>query len=134
MKAKPKPPLMKAIIEPIFQAIPVITVFARVILLGPLEGLLGMGPEMALAGGFALPGAAGGVGAVPPPPGGESYITNAPVTHSATSTSRTVVDRRVGPINIIIQGGDPGNIRRELEKFFEDLAAQSEGIEGVEIG
>ena len=80
-----------------------------------------------------LPGAAGGIGAVPPPSGSESYITNAPVTHNATTTSKTMVDRRVGSVNIIIQGGDPRNIRRELEKFFEDLAAQSEGIEGVEI-
>ena len=39
----------------------------------------------------------------------------------------------MGPVNIIIQGGDPRNIRCELEKFFEDLAAQGEGIEGVEV-
>jgi hypothetical protein len=129
---EPKTPLLKAIIEPIFQAIPVITVFARVILLEPLEGLLEMSPEMAMVGGYALPGPSGG-GIIPPPAGNESYITNAPVTKSAASTSNTRVDRRVGPVNIIIQGGDPRNIHRELEKFFEDLAAQGEGIEGVEV-
>jgi phage-related protein len=129
---EPKPPLMKAIIEPIFQAIPVITVFAKVVFLEPLEGLIGTGPEMAIAGGYALPGLSVG-GIIPPPGSNESYITNAPVTKSAVSTSNTRVDRRVGPVNIIIQGGDPRNVRRELEKFFEDLSAQGEGIEGVEV-
>jgi len=130
---EPKTLLMKAIIEPIFQTIPVISVFAKVVFLEPLEGLLDAGPELAVAGGFYLPGVVNGAGIITPPAGGESYITNAPVTNSAASTSNTRVDRRVGPINIIIQGGDPRNIRRELEKFFEDLASQSEGIEGVEV-
>ena len=130
---KPKFPLLKAIIEPIFQAIPVITVFARAILLEPLDTLFGPSPEVAMAGGFTLPSPAGGFGIVPSPTGGESYITHAPTTHTATSNNRTVLDRRVGPVNIIIQGGDPRNIRRELERFFEDLAAQGEGIDGLEI-
>gem|GEM_PF-573033 len=130
---EPKPPLMKAIIEPIFQAIPVITVFARVLFLEPLEGLLSAIPELAVAGGSYLPGAVSGAGMIPPPVGGESYITNAPVTHNATANSQTLVDRRVGPVNIIIQGGDSRNVRRELEKFFEDLASQGEGLEGVEV-
>ncbi|MBC8204965.1 MAG: phage tail tape measure protein [FCB group bacterium] len=130
---EPKVPLLKAIIEPIFQAIPVITVFARAILLEPLDNLFGVGPELSRAGGYALPKSEYISGKLPPPAGGESYITHAQSSHTATTNSRTVVDRRVGPVNIIIQGGDPRNVRRELERFFEDLAAQGEAIEGLGI-
>ena len=131
----PKMPLMKAIIEPIFEAIPIITVFAKAILLTPLETLFGESPEVALAGGFGAPGpVGGGAGIAPSPYGGESYITNAPATHTTTSSSRTVVDRRVGPVHFHIQSNDPKGVVREIDGYFERLASQGDAIEDVEIG
>ena len=116
----PKLPIMKAIIEPIFAAIPVITVFAKAILLEPLDAIFGS--EHAVAG---------GAGIVPPPNNG-SYITNA-LSNYNSANSHTNIDRRVGTVNFHIHSANPRDVVREIERYFDQLASQGAAVENVGI-
>jgi len=119
---KPLLPMMKAVIDPVFKAIPVIKVFAEVVFLKPFDELANLI--------FAAPAA--------PAPAFSGNAGTSVVNHSfsrSQSSQSNYIDRRIGPvtINVKTEGGDPNSVVRVIEDYFNRLASQADGIEGVTI-
>jgi len=118
---KQKIPIIQAIIEPIFNAIPTIKVFAEVIFLKPLEdfSLFLSGNSVSAEPVFSLPGG----GSI----SGE--------TRNTYNTQTSQNKKSFGNINIVIntQSSDVKEIERAIERVFERLASQSDGVPGVAV-